>query len=369
MVPDINKNRYLYKCSCDQLKKRPLVLRILSIINESNKKWITKGEINEIGKAKYPDWPADRNTMFRALKSMHKCDYINEKKRGRGQATYWSLNKKKISTREIMIHEIKQLEYVVSRLPQLVFENEYFLEEINKNWQLIRKILVNLQDHDIACNRAIFNLMWRKLISSPSFDLLDRQLAMIYIFCLLIMPEDKLLEKWFDKSQIPFSIKADFDLADIFKKHFYPEYSQSTLIEKLDKHKLCPGISIRLLALMKMYYDTLHLDYEYSFKSFDKDKFSFLRDDEFEKYQETIDDEKLKVSLIRHFRTNILLELMKKPDYTLEEIDLFIANYKESLQSPDKKKKCHTYLVFLCNLFKPFPGMARFWWRNNEKRN
>ena len=105
------------------------------------------------------------------------------------------------------------------------------------------------------------------------------------------------------------------------------------MLEKLDKYELDLDLSKRLYALMQILKETLKLDYEYSFKLLDKDKLDFLMDDELEKYQGTIDDEKWKVTLIRHFRTDIFLELLKKPDFSLEKIDQFIAYYKELLAS------------------------------------
>ena len=99
MVSELKSDRYFYKCSSDQLKKRRLVARILKIFNESEKALISTTEINNIGRKNYNKWPKDRDTVFRALKTMDQHSFVDEKKRGRGQTTYWRLNKKKISWR------------------------------------------------------------------------------------------------------------------------------------------------------------------------------------------------------------------------------------------------------------------------------
>jgi len=326
------EERYLYKCSCEQLRKKPLILQILTIIKESEKKRITKNEIIEVGKRKYRDWPKDRDTIFRALKTMSKCKLVSEKRRLPGQATLWSLNKKQISDRELMIHEIKQLEHAVSQFPQGAFESEYFKVELDKIWQKIRTALIDLENQDIACNWMLFRIKEGELFTAKKISLLDKQLSIIFIFCLL-KPKWKLLSMWFDVTKIPYRVKANLTLTDIFIRNFYPYKKKEQIFETLGKHELSSHISKKLQFLMMLYYETLQLDYEYGFTLFDKNKFPFLVDNELEHFKEAISEEKLKLYVERLDRKNLILDSMKKPDYPVDEIDLFIEYYKELFPS------------------------------------
>jgi len=299
-------------------------------MKESNKKRVTITDIIKVGRAKYKDWPKDRNTVFRALKTMSKCHFLNEKKRGQGQATVWSLNKDQILHKELMLHEIRQLEHVVSRLPQSMFEVDYIMVEINYIWQRIRTALIDVEKLDVAMNWTLFDLKERELLTSSSYSLLDKQLSIIFLFW-LFTPSRELLGRWFDLSQKPYSVKVDFELVNIFKKHFYQGNTQKELIEKLDKHKIDPGLSKKLEFLVIIYLGTMQLDYGYRYQLFDKNKFSLLRDNELEKQKKTISKEKTMLFLERLKGKSFFLELMKKREYKLEEIDLFIENYKDFL--------------------------------------
>ena len=194
------KNRYLNRCSCEQLRQRPLTLHIISILKESNKTWITTTDIIKTGRAKYRDWPKDRNTVFRALNTMSRCHFFNEKKQGKGQAMVWGLNKDKLLHKELMVHEIQQLEHVVSRLPHWAFAVDYFRTEIDRIWQKIRTSLADVEKQDVALNRVLFNLKVREIFTSSSYSLLDKQLSIIFLFC-LFTPSLEWLGRWFDLSQ------------------------------------------------------------------------------------------------------------------------------------------------------------------------
>ena len=296
MVIDVKKNRYINRCSCEQLRRRPLTLNIISIIKEANKKQVTIKDIIKVGRIKYRNWPKDRDTVFRALKTMSKCEFVVEKKRGKGQATIWQLNKDKILMRELMLHEIKQLENVISRLPHWAFEVEYFREEIKGVWQRIRTSLVEVEKQDVAFNWILFDFKEREFLRSSSYSLLDKQLSIILLFC-LFSPSREMLYRWFDLSQLPFSVKADFELAGIFKKHFYQRETRSKLVEKLNKHELDHTLSEKLVFLIKIYLGTFYLDYEYSYQLFDKNKFSLLGDTELEKHNKAISNEKARLYL------------------------------------------------------------------------
>ena len=334
MVIDVKENRYVNRCSCEQLRRRPLTLNIISIIKESNKKWITIKDIIKIGREKYRDWPKDRNTVFRALKTMSKCHFVNEKKRGQGQTTLWSLNTKEISSKDLIIHEVKQLEQVISRLPQSMFEVDYIMVEINHIWQRIRTALIDVEKLDVAMNWILFGLKEKELFKSSSFSTLDKQLSIIFLFC-IFNPSQKLLDRWFDLSRVPYSVKVDFELAKIFKNHFYPKKTKEKLIEKLNNHKIDPELSKKLEFFIIIYLGTMKLDYKYRYQIFDKNKFSYLGTKELEKHSKTIDMEKDKLYLEWDKRKIFFLEIAKKREYKPEEIDLFIDDYKDIL-TPSK---------------------------------
>ena len=286
--------------------------------------------IIKIGQQKYRDWPKDRNTIYRALKSMSKCKFVSEKRRMQGQATLWSINKNQISDRDLMIHEIKQLQYVVSRLPHWAFKNEYFKYEIEIIWQRIRTAIIDIENQDITVNWILFNVKTEEIFTSKDFKPLDKQLSIIFVFC-LCNPGWKLLNTWFNVSQIPYRVKADFKLMDICQRNFYPKKTKEQMFEKLEKYELDTRLSKRLRFLMMLYVDTKELDYKYTFKLFDKNNFPFIIDNKQDTYEEAVSKEEVMLFMQRSNRKNLLLDAMKKQDYSVDEIDQFIANYKRFL--------------------------------------
>jgi hypothetical protein len=332
MVKTIENDRYFYKCSCDQLIKRQLVSQIISIIRESKKKWMKKNEIITEGRKNYSNWPNDRITVFRALKTMSKCDFLKEEKRGRGQATLWGLNQDQIKIKELMLYEIKQLEDVVSHLPHWAFTVEHFREEIEKIWHRIRISLIDIEKLDIALYWIIIDLKIRELLKSSAYKLLDKQLSIIYIF-LILSHSKKLLNKCFDISQTPIAVKVDFPLINLMKKHFYPKDTIVSIFEKFDEYEFNSTLFQKLESINMMYLGTLQLGYKYKFKLFDKNKFSFLNSNGLEKHNEIIDLEKIMLFLERMKSKNFFMKLVKKRVYKPEDIDFFINNYKDLLTS------------------------------------
>jgi len=329
MVKVKNNGRYFYKCSCDQLRKRPLILHIFSIFNDSKRELITKSEINKIGKTKYPDWPKDPNTIFRALKTMHKCKFIIEKRRGQGHSTLWSLNKKQIYDRELMIHEIRQLEKIVNRLPEWVFEVENFKDKINIIWQNIRTALVELENQDLTSFWILFRIKEEEIFKSKDFSLLDKQLSIIFIYGVLY-PCQKTNKKWFDLSQKPYSVKSDIDLMGLFIKHFNKDSTRDDINKDINRHTLNTNLSKKLEFLMILCYYNLKIEHDNINHLFEKDKSSFVINNEWEKYNKNVSTEKIHLYLERSLRRDNVLELMKRKQEKDEDIDLFIEKYKKS---------------------------------------
>jgi len=329
MVKESDKQRYFYKCSCNQLRKKPLTLLILSILNNSNKKWITKVEIIKIGKTKYRNWPTDHVTILRALKTMGKCNLIIEKRRGQGKSTLWSLDKKQIYDRELMIHEIRQVEKIVNRLPEWVFEVENFKDKINSIWQNIRIALVELENQDLTSFWILFRIIEEEIFKSKDFSLKDKQLSIIFIYGVLY-PYRKTNIKWFDLSQKPYSVKADINLMDLFIKHFNIDSTRDDINKDVNRHTLNTNLSKKLELLMILCYYTLKIEHDNINHLFEKDKSPFIVDNEWEKYKSIVSKEKINLIIERSLRRDNILELMKRKQEKDEDIDLFIEKYKKS---------------------------------------
>ena len=107
--------------------------------------------------------------------------------------------------------------------------------------------------------------------------------------------------------------------------------------KKILKEEICKiskkGVNKSLEFLMILHAGTTQLDYRYRFTLFDKNKFKYLINIKPKEFEEAISKEKTQLFTERHSRKNFLIELLEKPEYTLEQIDMFIENVLLSKKS------------------------------------
>ncbi len=327
MVSLGKKDRYHYQCSREQLRKRPLTLHILEILTSTKTPRMTKQQIIKQGQQKYRDWPQDPVTVFRALKTMTRDKFLIEHKRGQGQATLWCINKKQPYEKELIIHELHQIEHHIENLPSAVFTARYFKDNIERIQDQIRTLLVDLEKQDSTLNQILLEILEEKLFSTPESTLLDKQLSIIFLFCMRF-PKLYLLEKWFDTTQSCYRVTVDFQLADVFQQNFYPTQSRKDIICLLDKHNLPRTLSEKLRTMLLLYYGVSLIEYEHEFELFDKKNIPHMTTLEIEGYKKNISDETNKLFMKRVSRTDALAELFKEPKFTIEQIDEFIVRYQ-----------------------------------------
>lgn len=338
MVSPGKKDRYHYRCSREQLSKRPLTLHILEILTTTKIPKITKQQIIKQGQQKYPDWPQDPVTVFRALKTMTRDKFLNEHKRGQGQATLWSINKKQPYEKELIIHELHQIEHYIEKLQPAVFTARYLKDNMERIQDQIRIVLIDLEKQNYTLNRIMLEIFEEKLFTTTESTLLDKQLSIIFLFCMRF-PKLRLLEKWFDTTQYRYRVTADFQLAEIFKRNFYPTWRRKDIVCLLDKHDLPRMLSEKLRLILLLNYGVSLIEYEHEFKLFDQKNFSHMTTGENEGYKKSISEETTKLFMKRISNTDALAKLFKEPEFTLEQIDEFIARYQTHLNSVSTRSK------------------------------
>ena len=179
-----------------------------------------------------------------------------------------------------------------------------------------------------------------KALFNPHFSLLDKQLGVIFLFYVLnidpIDPKLEKLKKWYDLSEIPYKVKADFELLDIFQRNFYPSKTRDEIWKKLSNHELDEDFSkiLRFILQLRSYIIRMGYDYAYAPPRLStEDYLPYLGDEELlKKYKESYSREEMKIldkrgqKAINSKIQNIKMERM------LSNIDTFIANYKRLLE-------------------------------------
>jgi len=330
MVSLGKKDRYHYHCSREQLRKRPLTLHILEILTTTQAPRMTKQQIIQQGQQKYRDWPQDPVTVFRALKTMTRDKFLIEHKRGQGQTTLWSNNQKQSYEKDLIIHELHQIEHYVENIPPAVFTVRYFKDNMERIKDQVRTVLVDLEKQDNTLNQIMLKILEEKLFTTTESTLLDKQLSIVFLFCVRL-PKPQLLEMWFDIIQPRYRVTADFQLADIFQRNFYPTWSQKDIICLLDKHDFPHMLSEKLRLVLLLNYGVSLIKYEHEFELFDRKTLPHMTAREIEGYKKSISEETTKLFMKRISSTDALAELFKEPEFTLEQIDEFITRYQTYL--------------------------------------
>lgn len=329
MVITNTKNRYFYDCNCEELKNRPFIIQIATIFNESSSTQMTKNEIIKKGQETYKKWPKDKATIFRALKTMAKCKILTEEKRGKGQSTLWSLNKNQLNEKDYLIHEIKLLDDIVHTLPHWIFDSTYFTDDLKTAVRQIRAIHISLGKQNLAANWALLKYKLDLIFSSKKYILLDKQLSLIFIFC-LCTPTWSYLSTWFEPTKNSYRIKAEISLFNIFINHFYPHMTKEDISKKIAHHELPTDLAKQLIILKDLMYQIRQIDNEYWSKSLTINQRKVI-DTKPKDNNESITPELIELYNEWKQLDHPILNAVKIPQYKPHEIDLFLEEYKSLL--------------------------------------